>query len=33
MPNRLQTFTLYSGPLSMYGAKAHIAALERRSSL
>src|SRR5260370_262664 len=29
MPNRLQTFTLYSGPLSMYGAKAHIAALEK----
>src|SRR6266851_4909497 len=29
MPNRLQTLTLYSGPLSMYGAKAHIAALEK----
>ena len=29
MPNRLQTLTLYSGPLSMFGAKAHIAALEK----
>src|SRR5258708_10121903 len=29
MPNRSQTLTLYSGPLSMYGAKAHIAALEK----
>ena len=29
MPDRLQTLTLYSGPLSMYGAKAHIAALEK----
>jgi glutathione S-transferase len=29
MPNRLQTLILYSGPLSMYGAKAQIAALEK----
>jgi glutathione S-transferase len=29
MPDRSQTLTLYSGPLSMYGAKAHIAALEK----
>src|SRR5260370_30190953 len=29
MPNPLPTITLYSGPLSMYGAKAHIAALEK----
>jgi glutathione S-transferase len=29
MPDHSQTLTLYSGPLSMYGAKAHIAALEK----
>jgi glutathione S-transferase len=29
MPKRSQSLTLYSGPLSMFGAKAHIAALEK----
>jgi hypothetical protein len=29
MPDRLQTLTLYSAPLSMYGAKAHIAVAAR----
>jgi hypothetical protein len=29
MPDSLPTITLYSGPLSMYGARTHIAALEK----
>src|SRR5580692_11557771 len=29
MPTQLARFTLYSGPLSMFGAKAQIAALEK----
>jgi glutathione S-transferase len=29
MPTQLSRFTLYSGPLSMFGAKAQIAALEK----
>src|ERR1700684_2832474 len=29
MPKQLPRFTLYSGPLSMFGAKAQIAALEK----
>ncbi len=29
MPTQLPRFTLYSGPLSMFGAKAQIAALEK----
>jgi glutathione S-transferase len=29
MPTQLPTITLYSGPLSMFGAKAQIAALEK----
>src|ERR1700732_1110996 len=29
MPPMMKSMTLYSGPLSMYGAKVHIAALEK----
>ena len=29
MPTQLPRLTLYSGPLSMFGAKAQIAALEK----